>query len=294
MVIFATIAAGAIGALVGAALAHRWPKVPAPAVAPTTITETVHQHPPLRRLMRSRLDASTLTGLALTVALALVVGGTIAITSLLEMVHTNTGFAKWDASFAQWGADHATALSTHVLRDISTFGGTAFLVSAAVVIAVYELIKERRWAPIGFLILCVGGQFVVSNLIKAAVQRERPDVLRLTGFAGSSFPSGHSTASAACFAAFALLLTRGRSRRAKTIGAAIAVGGATAIAASRVFLGVHWLTDVLAGLALGWAWFAVSSIAFGGRILRFAKPVQTAEVAEALDPTPAPEPLVSH
>src|SRR4249920_1577516 len=128
MVIFATIAAGAIGALVGAALAHRWPKVQAPAVASTTVAETVHQHPPLRRLMRSRLDASTLTGLALTVALALVVGGTIAITSLLEMVHTNTGFAQWDASFAQWGADHSTVLSTHVLRDISTFGGTAFVV----------------------------------------------------------------------------------------------------------------------------------------------------------------------
>jgi undecaprenyl-diphosphatase len=267
--------------------------VQAPAVAPTTIVETVHQHRPLRRLVRTRFDATTLTGLALTVALALVIGGTIAISSLLEMVHTNTGFAKWDASFAQWGADHATAFSTHFLRDLSTFGGTAFVVGAAVAIAVYELIKERRWAPIGFLVLCVGGQFLMSNLIKAGVQRERPDVLRLTGFAGSSFPSGHATASAACFAAFVLLLTRGRSRRAKTIGAAIAVGGATAIAASRVFLGVHWLTDVLAGLALGWAWFAVSSIAFGGPLLRFAKPVKTAEVAEALDPTPAPPPLVS-
>ncbi len=294
MVIFVTIAAGAIGALVGAALAHRWPKVPAPAVAPTTITETVHEHPPLRRLMRSRFDATTLTGLALTVGLALVVGGAIAIGLLLEMVHTDSGLAKWDASFAQWGADHATVFSTHFLRDVSTFGGTAFVVAAAVVIAAYELVKERRLAPVGFLILCVGGQFVISNLIKVGVHRDRPDVLRLTGFAGSSFPSGHATASAACLAAFALLLTRTRSRRAKTIGAAIAVGVAVAVAASRVFLGVHWLTDVLAGLALGWAWFAVSSIAFGGRLLRFAKPVQTAEVAEALDPTPAPEPLVSH
>jgi membrane-associated phospholipid phosphatase len=293
VVIFAAIAAGAVGALVGGLLARRWPTVQAPAVAPTTIADTVHQHPPMRRIIRTRFDATTLTGLALTVALALVIGGTIAITSLLEMVHTNTGFAKWDASFAQWGADHATAFSTHFLRDVSTFGGTLFLVAAAVGIGVYELIKERRWAPIGFLTLCVGGQFLMSNLIKAGVQRERPDVLRLTGFAGSSFPSGHATASAACFAAFVLLLTRGRSRRAKTIGAALAVGGATAIAASRVFLGVHWLTDVLAGLALGWAWFAVSSIAFGGRLLRFAKPVETAEVAEALDPTPAPLPLIS-
>ena len=169
MVIFATLAAGAVGALVGAALARRWPKVPAPSVAPTTISETVHEHPPLRRLIRSRLDASTLTGLALTVALALVVGGTIAITSLLEMVNTNTGFAQWDASFAQWGADHSTAFSTHFLRDVSTFGGTAFVVGAAVAIAVYELIKERRLAPIGFLILCVGGQFAISNIIKVAV-----------------------------------------------------------------------------------------------------------------------------
>ena len=56
-----------------------------------------------------------------------------------------------------------------------------------------------------------------------------------------------------------------------------------------------WLTNVgYAGLALGWAWFAVSSIAFGGRLLRFAKPVETAEVAESVDPTPAPEPLVGH
>jgi undecaprenyl-diphosphatase len=294
MVIFAVLAAGALGALVGGALAHRWPKVEAPAVASTTVAETVHEHPPLRRLIRSRFDASTLTGLALTVALILVVGGTIAITSLLEMVNTNTGFAQWDASFAQWGADHSTAFSTHFLRDVSTFGGTAFLVAAAVAIGVYELIKEKRWAPIGFLILCVGGQFAMSNLIKWGVQRERPDVLRLTGFAGSSFPSGHSTASAACFAAFVLLLARTRSRRVKTVGAAIAVGGAVMIGASRVLLGVHWFTDVLAGLALGWAWFAVSSIAFGGRLLRFAKPVKTAEVAEAQDPTPAPEPLVTH
>ena len=294
MVIFAALAAGAVGALVGAALAYRWPKVPAPAVAPSTIAETVHEHPPLRRLIRSRLDATTLTGFALTVALTLAVAGTIAIGSLLEMVRSHSGFAKWDASFAQWGADHATSFSTHFLRDVSTFGGTAFLVGAAVAIGVYELIRERRWAPIGFLILCVGGQFLMSNLIKVGVHRERPDVLRLTGFAGSSFPSGHSTASAACFAAFVLLLSRTRSRRVKTIGAALAVGGAVTIAASRVLLGVHWFTDVLAGLALGWAWFALSSIAFGGRLLRFAKPVKTAEVAEAADPTPAPEPLVHH
>ena len=58
--------------------------------------------------------------------------------------------------------------------------------------------------------------------------------------------------------------------------AGVAVGIAVAVAVSRVLLNVHWLTDVLAGLALGWAWFAVCAIAFGGRILRFGVAAQAA------------------
>ena len=56
----------------------------------------------------------------------------------------------------------------------------------------------------------------------------------------------------------------------------LAAGIAVAVAASRVLLDVHWLTDVIAGLALGWAWFAVCAIAFGGRILRFGAAAEIA------------------
>jgi membrane-associated phospholipid phosphatase len=68
--------------------------------------------------------------------------------------------------------------------------------------------------------------------------------------------------------------------------AGFAGGITTAVATSRVLLGAHWLTDVIAGAALGWACFALCSIAYGGRLLHFGTPVERADVV--LDTTSHP------
>lgn len=204
------------------------------------------------------------------------------------MIRSRTGLERYDIRLAQYGADHATQWSTDTMRAISRLGSTPAAVTLAVTATGIELLRKPSESLPTFMALVVGGQFVLSNGIKYLVERARPDISRLTAVAGTSFPSGHSTAASATLAAIALISTRDRSRRMKISGASIAAGLAAMVGGTRVFLGVHWFTDVLAGLLVGWGWFAVCSIAFGGRLLTFGHPVETAgKVAKATLTTPA-------
>ena len=117
------------------------------------------------------------------------------------------------------------------MRNISRLGGTPAVVTLALIATVVEMIRKPSRALPLFMALVVGGQFALSNGIKYIVERARPDISRLTGFAGTSFPSGHSTAASATFAAIALILTRNRSRRVKIAGASVAAGIAVTVAA---------------------------------------------------------------
>ena len=270
----------AVGVSAGAALARWGPADPgAPRLPVAAIQQEVLRHPRMRGWLQARRDPNVLTGWAMTLAVLVMVLGFGAIGVLAVMVRSHRGFVHWDLSAARWGATHASATSTNVLRKITQFGGAVVLVPLAVVVTIVVVLRRRvGWLQVvGFMLMCVGGQYLVANIIKTVVDRARPDVLRLTGFSGASFPSGHATAAAATFAAFALITTVGRSRRVRAAAAGAAVGFAVLIAESRVLLGVHWLTDVIGGLALGWAWFALCSILFGGRILRFGAPAIVAE-----------------
>lgn len=260
-----------------------WPRVDpaAPQLAPATIVEEVGEHSFLRRFARRRLDPKEATGLLLSTALVVVIGGVVAVGALLLMVDEHSGLARYDLSAARFAAAHATATSTDVFRGISYLGTTP--VAVGVVIAVAALVWRR--APVvtvvAFFVTTLVGEVVIVDVTKALVDRPRPHVHHLTSFSGSSFPSGHAATAAALWATTALVLGRGRSRQVKAWLAAAGVGSAIGVAGTRVLLGVHWTTDVLAGSAVGWAWFALCSIAFGGRVLRFGRPVEVAEEAVA-------------
>jgi membrane-associated phospholipid phosphatase len=274
-----TVLCGLIAGFVLVVCAWRWPTLSAPRVSPGKIVDEAAQHPSVERVLASPVKAAEVSELALGAALVAMVAGGALIGIVLFMVRSHTGLANYDLRAARWGAAHATSGSTQILRNISLLGGTVGSIVVALVVAVLAVAFRRLpvRGVVSFLVVVMVGQTVLVNVIKVIVDRTRPDIDRLTGFAGPSFPSGHAATTAATFACAALLLgySRGRVERAALTG--VAAGIAVAVATTRVLLGVHWLTDVVAGLLLGWTWFAVVSIAFGGRLLRFAEPVEAAE-----------------
>ena len=240
------------------------------------VTEA-QRHPMLRQFLRDRRDTTKATGWLLSVALIAIAILTLAVGLVLEMVQSHAGFARWDDAAARWGAGHTTEAAEATLRVVTRIGSTPFIIGVCLIVALVEYRRIPTRAVPAFLATVVASQLLITNLIKIAVGHERPDVARLVAASGFSFPSGHTASTAATYAAIALVVGRRRSRRTKALLAGIAGGITVAVATSRVLLGAHWLTDVIAGAALGWAIFALCSIAYGGRLLHFGAPVEQAE-----------------
>jgi undecaprenyl-diphosphatase len=241
------------------------------------------RHPWLSRTLRGRLDPASATGLALTVALVVAIGGGLVLGLLAYLMRTNAQLVTIDNSVGQWEDDHATHLSTQALQRVTDLAGTYVVVVVIVVVAIAEVVRiPNKWVPV-FLVSVVVGEIVLVTTIKQALDRVRPSFNPAAATLGPSFPSGHSATAAALYAAVALVLARRRAPRTRALIAGAAAAVAVAVACSRVMLGVHWLSDVIAGLAFGWAWFAICAIAFGGRFLAFGAPLKTAASVAASD-----------
>jgi undecaprenyl-diphosphatase len=261
------------------------PATDASAAATDQLVKETVRHPWLARLLRGRLDPAAATGLALTLALAVAVIGGIVVGLLAYLMRSSSALASIDRSVGQWGADHATHWSTQMVQLVTDLASTPATIALIVVVGVAEMLRApNRWI-IPFLVTVVIGEVILVNTIKQLLDRVRPTFNPIAETLGPSFPSGHSATAAALYAGLALVLVRKRSPRTRALLAGVAAGIAAGVACSRVMLGVHWLSDVIAGLAFGWAWFSICAIAFGGRFLHLGAPVKkAADVADALPP----------
>jgi len=183
------------------------------------------------------------------------------------------GFTQpWDESVLRAVAAARTPLLTRVALQVTMLGGGVVLVVIVSVGALFLWLTRHRYSAY-LLIASSLGAFLLNMLLKDVFERPRPLVVTaLAPVATSSFPSGHAMSSMAAYGAIALLLGRLEPRRAaRVLVWTIAVLLVVAIGASRVYLGVHYPSDVLGGFAAGLAWiaFAASGLAalqYFGRI----------------------------
>lgn len=150
------------------------------------------------------------------------------------------------------------------MRDITALGGFTFLTLVTIIAAAALAFYGKRRQALVFAGTVIAAE-LSADLLKALYNRPRPDLVPHLSYVYShSFPSGHSTLSAATFLTLAAILSSLQTkRRAKVFLFTIAVGLVLAIGFSRVYLGVHWPTDVLAGWTLGAAWALMARLALG-------------------------------
>lgn len=151
-------------------------------------------------------------------------------------------------------AAQRTAALTEIAKVV-TWAGSAFLLVPLALICCFALARAGLRREALAVALSLGGAMLLSDLIKQLVSRPRPPVEHLQGVTGSSFPSGHATqASAFWFSLVLVMRATGGSRTVTRLAAAVALVLVVAVAASRVYLGVHYPSDVVAGVLLGTGW----------------------------------------
>ena len=198
-------------------------------------------------------------GVALLLGLLMVAGLAAGFTALLEDVLEGDGIAVIDRPAAHWLATHRDLWLTATLRVVTQAGSPPALGVLAVVVSALAVARCRSWLPAVLGIIGAGGIALVVVTAKALVGRDRPaPPFAVISEHGYSFPSGHATGTTAVALLCAWMATRWLIRAwpwqvALWAGAFALIG---AVGFCRVYLGVHYLSDVAAGWLLGLAWAA--------------------------------------
>lgn len=203
---------------------------------------------------------------------------------LVEDVLDNETIVRIDGWLVHWLAAHRTPGAIRLFAGISFLGNWQLAVAVLAVTALL-LWRRRRTAAMTLLLACAGSEATVF-LGKAGFGRPRPPaVLAVVQELDASFPSGHANISVALYALGCYLLFRAaRSRKAKDLWLALGCVLPLAIGFSRLYLGAHYLSDVLAGWAVG-CWWSLLALGLFGYLRR------RRTVSHATPPVPAVPPI---
>ena len=213
---------------------------------------------PIKRFLAARLSPEGQFGLHLTVGLVLILLAAMAFGEIAEDVVEGDTITVIDVQLAHWFRERATEGFTRTMLFITHWNGiTGTSVMAALLAAWFAYRKAHYWLIV--LLAAVPGGMLLNVVLKHIFRRQRPSLedplLTLTTY---SFPSGHTVAATLFWGVLACYLVRRTGawpRRALIVGAACLM--VMLVALSRMYLGVHYLSDVMAASMEGAAWLAV-------------------------------------
>lgn len=209
---------------------------------------------------RQRLVPHSVLIVVLVIGLALVAALTTAAGAVYDAVTEADGVAALDRPTLQAAEALRTPLANTLVQAYTTLGGGVGMPVLATLVAAGLALSWRQWTPVLLIGATAAGSLTLTVVGKAVVGRVRPPLIDAVApyEISASFPSGHTLNSVALAGTVAYLLVRRQHRkRARILTILCATVFAVTMGLSRVYLGHHWLTDVLVAWALGLAWLTV-------------------------------------
>jgi undecaprenyl-diphosphatase len=232
-----------VALVVGLALGWRW---------------FTRRHPRARSFVAARFARGEYLGLHLTIGLATSLAGLWLFAAITEDVIHHDPLTQFDVMLLDWLHAHATPAGYTIFSAISFLGSSVVMTVLGLGVAL-RLSVRRRWIVLGGWVAAFAGGGLLNQILKLTIQRPRPPyAAQFLQHFSWSFPSGHAMASLIGYGMLAyLLMVHGTNRRsmqtAIVLGAALLI---VAIGASRLYLGVHYFSDVVGGYAAGVLWLA--------------------------------------
>jgi len=223
-------------------------------------------------------------GIFLLVGVVVAVAGTLAFAELGERV--KKGYTQHlDVAALQWLAAHHTSLLTTVMTEVTPLG-TGIVVMTIVGVTAAFLWHTEHKISAQLLLATTAGNIVLNNVLKLYFDRARPNVFEWeTHAASSSFPSGHAMSATVVYGTVAYLLARLQKHawsRAITLVTAVVL--VVLICTTRLYLGVHYPSDVLGGIVVGLAWAAFCMATFEASLVLARRRAAPSVVHEAVAP----------
>lgn len=201
----------------------------------------------------------TLEGMSILIP---AVAGSAGIGVIWAAVEWIPAVASLDAWIERWSRTHARGGTDAVLERATDLGSSPVALAVCGAVAVAALLRRRRLVA-AYLVVTPLGSLVSYTAVKYLTNRARPTLNPDAGALNPAFPSGHAALAAAAYTGAAFALTALAPEAApwpRRFLGATAVAIAVAVGATRVLLGLHWFSDVIAGLMLGWSWWAVATV----------------------------------